>query len=33
MAGTMLNVGRWSMQLVAGWEAELEEGCACVSKP
>ena len=31
--GPMLNVGRWSMQLVAGWEAELEEGCACVAKP
>jgi hypothetical protein len=27
-----LTVGRWALQLAPGWQAELEEGCACVTK-
>jgi hypothetical protein len=29
----MLVIGRWALQLAEGWEAELEEGCACITKP
>jgi hypothetical protein len=29
----VLTVGRWSLQLARGWEAELEDGCACVTGP
>jgi hypothetical protein len=29
----MLTVGRWSVQLAPGWQAEIEEGCACVTRP
>ena len=28
----MLAVDRWALQLAPGWEAELEDGCACVTK-
>jgi len=29
----VLTLGRWSLQLAQGWEAELEEGCVCASHP
>ena len=29
----MLTVGRWSLQLAPGWQAEIEDGCACVTGP
>lgn len=28
----MLVVGRWGLRLAEGWSAELEEGCACITK-
>ena len=28
-----LTVGRWSLELAPGWQAELEDGCACVTGP
>lgn len=31
-AADTLVVDRWALQLAPGWEAELEEGCACVTK-
>lgn len=27
----VLTVGRWSLRLAPGWQAELEEGCACLT--
>jgi hypothetical protein len=29
----VLTVGRWSLQLAIGWQAELEDDCACVTGP
>jgi hypothetical protein len=29
----VLVVGRWSLQLAPGWQAELEEGCVCATGP
>lgn len=31
-AGT-LAVGRWALQLGEDWQAELEDGCVCLTKP
>lgn len=28
----MLRVGRWSLQCQFGWDAELEDGCVCLTK-
>jgi hypothetical protein len=28
----MFTVGRWALQLAPGWQAELEDGCACIAK-
>ncbi len=28
----MFTVGRWALQLAPGWEAELEDDCACIAK-
>jgi hypothetical protein len=33
MSENMLTVGRWSLQLAPGWQAEIEEGCASVIGP
>ena len=33
MLRVMLTVGRWSLKLAKGWEAEQEEGCVCVTHP
>jgi hypothetical protein len=33
MLPCMLSVGRWALELAAGWQAELEEGCVCVTAP
>lgn len=30
--GPMLVIGRWGLVLPDGWSAELEEGCACITK-
>jgi len=29
----MLSIGRWALRLAPGFEAELEDGCVCVTKP
>jgi hypothetical protein len=29
----VLAVGRWSLQLAPGWQAELEDGCVCATGP
>jgi hypothetical protein len=28
----VLTVGRWSLQLAPGWQAELDDGCVCVTR-
>jgi hypothetical protein len=33
MLSRMLSLGRWGLELAAGWQAELEEGCVCVATP
>jgi hypothetical protein len=32
-AGNLLTVDRWSLRLADGWQAEVEDGCACVTGP
>jgi hypothetical protein len=32
-APNVLTVGRWSLQLAQAWQAEIEDGCACMTGP